>query len=70
MEKQYQLFYRHESQVRKINLRATCEDMAKKFVKALLPECEVIYVTDDPIPMTCEYVRNWMAEKDELLSNN
>ncbi len=69
MEKHYQLFYKETGEVKKMNLRATDEHTAKRFFRVLHPECEIVYVTDDPIPMTCEYVQGWEHEEDELLKH-
>ncbi len=53
----YQLFYRDSEGVKKINLRATTEDMARKFFECLRPDAEIVKITDDVIPMEVEYVR-------------
>ena len=59
-EKQYQLFYRSQGGIEKINLRAIDKHMAKKFFSLLRPDAEIVYMTDDPIPMEPEYVENLM----------
>ncbi len=57
MEKAYQLFYRDSEGVKKLNLRATTEDMARKFFECLRPDAEIVKITDDVIPMEVDYVR-------------
>ena len=61
METSYQLFYRAQGEVEKMNLQATDKRMAKKFFSLLMPEAEIVYMTDDPIPMDTEYVENLMS---------
>ncbi len=60
MEKSYQLFYRDSGRTEKIQLQAISKDMAEKFFTLLRPDCKIIHITSDPIPMTVEYVENLM----------
>ena len=61
METSYQLFYRAQGGVEKINLQAVNKDMAKKFFSLLRPDAEIVHITNDPIPMEPEYVENLMS---------
>jgi hypothetical protein len=60
METNYQLFYRDNGRIEKMQLQAISKDMAEKFFTLLRPDCEIIHITSDPIPMTVEYVENLM----------
>ena len=61
METSYQLFYRAQGGVEKMNLQATDKRMAKKFFSLLMPEAEIVHITNDPTPMEPEYVENLMS---------
>ena len=61
METNYQLFYRAQGRIEKMNLQATDKRMAKKFFSLLRPEAEIVYLTNDPIPLEPEYVENLMS---------
>ncbi len=67
MEKSYQLFYRDSEGLKKLNLRATTEDMARKFFECLRPDAEIVKITDDVIPMEVEYVKNLLTTNMEGL---
>ncbi len=69
MEKQYQLFYRDAGQTRKITLQAFNEDMAKQFFGVLRPDCQIVYITDDAVPMEPDYVDEMIHQQDELLKH-
>lgn len=61
METNYQLFYRAEGVIEKINLQAVSKDMAKKFFTLLRPDAEIVHITKDPVPMEVEYVENLLS---------
>ncbi len=58
MQTNYQVFYRDNQRIEKINLQGINKDMAVKFFALLRPDVEVVHVTDDPTPMTTQYVEN------------
>ncbi len=53
----YQLFYREDGLIRKINLQAVCEEMARKYFNLLRPDCEIVFVTNDELPMPISSVQ-------------
>ncbi len=58
METNYQLFYRDNGRIEKMQMQAVCADMARKYFELIRPDAEVVHVTNDPLPMTVEYVEN------------
>ena len=57
----YQVFYKAFGSLQKMNMQAVSEDMVRKYLTLIHPEAEVVYVTNDPIPMDTEYVENLMS---------
>ncbi len=64
METNYQLFYRDNGRIEKMQMQAVCAEMARKYFELIRPDCDVIYVTNDPLPMTAEYVEELLTEKN------
>ena len=54
----YQVFYKAFGSLQKMNMQAVSEDMVRKYLTLIHPEAEVVYVTNDPIPIEVVYVEN------------
>ena len=54
------MFYKAFGRIEKINMQAVSKEMATKYLTLIHPHAEVVYVTNDPIPMEVEYVENLM----------
>jgi len=63
METNYQLFYRDNGRIEKMHMQGISKEMVRKYFELIRPDAEVVHVTNDPLPMTVEYVENLMNAK-------